>query len=239
MRRRRRKRASELTSLIDVLFILLFASLVQARDSMEREDAALVVDAGLPGAGPGAALPDAALPDAGPPDAGPADAAPASAGDGGASPVADAHREHARRLSALVAGAVHGRDVFVVEVAATGYAVEIRHWHEGALVRRQAVQHRLVAVPADEPSEFPRYLGENQPWQRLCPLVLASLAQPQPDLGRALVVITVDAPLADLSLALRDGLVRDAALCLQDAGGIAILLDPANPIPWSELDGIE
>lgn len=234
MRRRRRKRSSGLTSLIDVLFILLFASLVQARHSMERDEPAdaLVVDAGLPDAGP------AAEPDAGPADAGPPDAAPGP-DDGGASPVTDVHREHARRLSALVAGAVHGRDAFVVEVAATGQAVEIRHWREGALIRRQAVQHRLVAVPADEPSEFPEYLGENQPWQRLCPLVLAGLAQPQPDLGRALVVITVDAPLADLSLALRDGLVRDAALCLQDAGGIAILLDPANPIPWSELDGIE
>ena len=235
MRRRRHKRASELTSLIDVLFILLFASLVQARDSMEREEAAgaLVVDAGLPDA-----MPDAGPPDARPPDAGPADAAAAGPGDEAAR-VADVHREHARRLSALVAGAVHGREVFVVEVAATGYAVEIRHWREGALVRRQAVQHRLVAVPADAPSEFAEYLGEDQPWQRLCPLVLASLAQPQPDLGRALVVITVDAPLADLSLALRNGLERDAALCLQDAGGIAILLDPAQPTPWSELDGIE
>lgn len=238
MRRRRRKRASELTSLIDVLFILLFASLVQARDTMNREEPAdtLVVDAGLPDAGPA----DAGPADAGPPDAGPPDAAPdVQPGDDGTSPATGPHREHARRLSALVAGAVHGRDAFVVEVAATGYAVEIRRWRDGALLQRQAVQHRLVAVPPDRTSEFPEYLGVNQPWMRLCPLVLAGLAQPQPDLGRALVVITVDAPLGDLSLALRDGLERDVALCLQDAGGIAILLDPANPLPWSKLDGIE
>jgi hypothetical protein len=234
MRRRRRKRASELTSLIDVLFILLFASLVQARDTMDREEPA---DAGPPDAG----LPDAGPADAGPPDAGAPDAGPPDAGlgDQGASPATGTHREHARRLSALVAGAVHGRDTFVVEVAATGYVVEIRHWRDGALLRRQAVQHRLVAVPPGGLSEFPEYLGMNQPWMRLCPLVLAGLVQPQPDLGRALVVLTVDAPLGDLSLALRDGLERDAALCLQDAGGIAILLDPANPLPWSKLDGIE
>jgi hypothetical protein len=236
MRRRRRKRSSELTSLIDVLFILLFASLVQARDTMDREEPAdtLVLDAGSPDAGP-----DAGPPDAGPPDAGPPDAQPdARPGDDGTSP-ADTHREHARRLSAVVASAVQGVDVFVVEVAAAGYAVEIRRWRDGALLHRQAMQHRLVDVPPNHSSENPAYLGENQPWQRLCPLVLASLPQPQPDLGQALVLIVVDAPLGDLSLALWEGLKRDAAQCRQDADGIAILLDPANPIPWSKLDGIE
>ena len=238
MRRRRRKRSSELTSLIDVLFILLFASLVQARDTMDREPAdTLVVDAGLPDAGPADAVPpDAVPPDAQPPDAVPPDA---HSSDDGTSPATDTHRERVRRLSAVVASAVQGVDVFVVELAATGNAVEIRRWRDGALLRRQAVQHRLVDVPPNHSSEYPEYLGVTQPWLRLCPLVLAGLAQPQPDLGRALVVITVDAPLDDLSRALRDGLKRDAALCLQDAGGIAILLDPANPIPWSDLDGIE
>jgi len=238
MRRRRRKRSSELTSLIDVLFILLFASLVQARDTMDREPVdTLVVDAGLPDAGPAdAGAPDAGPPDAGPPDAGPPDAQP---GDDETSPATGMYRERARRLSAVMAGAVQGVDAFVVEVAATGYAVEIRRWRDGVLLHRQAVQHRLVAVPPDRSSEFPEYLGVNQPWMRLCPLVLAGLPQPQPDLGRALVVITVDAPLGDLSLALRDGLMADAGRCLQDAGGIAILLDPANPLPWSNLDGVE
>lgn len=233
MRRRRRKRASELTSLIDVLFILLFASLVQARDTMDREEPAdtLVVDAGLPDAEPA---------DAGPPDAGPPDAAlDVQSGDDGTSPATGMHRERARRLSAVVAGAVQGVDVFVVEVAATGYAVEIRRWRDGVLLHRQAVQHRLVDVPPNHSSENPAYLATNQPWQRLCPLVLASLPQPQPDLGQGLVLIIVDAPLGDLSLALWEGLKYDAAQCRQDAGGIAILLDGANPLPWSKLDGIE
>lgn len=213
MRRRRRKRSSELTSLIDVLFILLFASLVQARQTIEHEPAdTLVVDAGLPDAGP----PDAGPPDAGLPDAGLAE---------------DTHRERARRVSAGMASAVQGTEAFVVEVTATGYVVEIARWHDGARTDRKFMQHRLLDVPPNHSIEHPVYLGANQPWQRLCSLVLASLPEPQPDLGGAVVFIAVDAPLGDLSLALWEGLKRDAGLCRQDAGGIAILLDPANPIP--------
>jgi hypothetical protein len=234
MRRRRRKRSSELTALIDVLFILLFASLVQARDSVERQ----VRDH------TSAAVADAAVPDAGPPtDAAPADAPGAPVADAASAPDASpppAYRRRAQQLSALVAGAVHGRDAFVIEVTAPGYLVELRHWRDGALLRRQALQHRLIeTVPPEESNEEVRYLGATQPDQRICPLVLGLLEPPPPDLGRALVMITVDAPLAGLSRALRDGLVRDAALCFQDATGIAILLDPENPQPWSEIHAIE
>jgi hypothetical protein len=234
MRRRRRKRSSELTSLIDVLFILLFASLVQARYSVERR-ARDQVDAAVAEAGaPADAMPGSeARSDAGPEAR--SDAAP-ELGDAGAPP----QRQRARQLSALVAGAVRGRDAFVVEATAPGHVVEIRHWRDGALLRRQAMQHRLLeTVPPEESNEELRYLGEAEPGQRICPLVLATLAPPQADLGRALVVITIDAPLADLSRALRDGLVRDAALCFQDAAGVAILLDSESPLPWSESDAIE
>jgi hypothetical protein len=240
MRRRRRKRSSELTALLDVLFILLFASLVQARDTVERQvrdQAAPPLDAAVPDAGlPTDAAPDAPVADAGqPPDA--PDAATETLAPDAAAP---AYSHRARQLSALVAGAVHGRDAFVVEVTAPGYVVELRHWRDGALRRRQPLQHRLVeTVPPEESNEELRYLGVSQPGQRICPLVRDRLDSPQPDLGRALVVITVDAPLAGLSRALRDGLVRDAALCFQDAAGVAILLDPENPQPWSDIHGIE
>jgi hypothetical protein len=238
MRRRRRKRASELTSLIDVLFILLFASLVQARNSMEREEPAVVADAGVPDAG----SPDAGPPDAGPPDAGPPDAAPDAApgpGDGGVLRATNPHRERTRRLSTQVASAVQGADVFVVEVAVAGYATEIGRWRDGALLGRQAVQQRLADVRPGHSSEYPVYVGDDQPWQRLCSLVLAGLSQPQPDLGGAVVFIIVDVPLDDLPLWLRDGLRADAARCRSDTGATAILLDPTNSIPWSELDGIQ
>lgn len=238
MRRRRHKRASELTSLIDVLFILLFASLVQARNSMQRDEPAdtLVVDAGLPDAGP-----DAGPPDAGPADAGPVDAGDAAPGpdDGGVVRATSPHRARARRLAATVASAVQGGDVFVVEVAAAGYATEIERWRDGARLDRQVVQHRLVDVPPNHSSEYPAYLGENRPWQRLCSVVLGSLPQPQPDLSGAVVFIIVDVPLEDLPLGLRDGLVEDAGRCRLDTGGIAILLDPANSNWQGKLDGID
>lgn len=244
MRRRRRKRSSELTALIDVLFILLFASLVQARDSVERQ-VRDQVDPEVGAADAGAAVPDAGLPvdamsDAGAdaPDA--ARARDAGAPDADAAGTSAAYRVRARQLSAVVAGAVHGRDAFIVEVAAPGYVVEIRHWRDGALHRRQPLQHRLIeTVPPEESNEEVRYLGLTRPGERICPLLLGQLEPPQADLGRALVVITVDTPLAGLARALRDGLVRDAALCFQDVAGVAILLDPENPQPWSELYGIE
>jgi hypothetical protein len=237
MRRRRRKRSSELTALLDVLFILLFASLVQARYSVERQvrdqTSAPVVA-------------DAAVPDAGTPmDAAPADAPSPEVDDAAESLAPDAaepppYRQRGQQLSTLIASALHGREAFIVEVTAPGYLAALGHWRDGALLRRQPLQHRLVeTVPPEESDEEVRYLGDTQPSQRICPLVLAQL-QPQPsDLARALVVITIDAPLAGLTRALRDGLARDAALCFQDAAGIAILLDPENPLPWSEIHGIE
>lgn len=250
MRRRRRKRSSALTALLDVLFILLFASLVQARDSVERQvrDHAPLPDAAVPDtAQPADAAPaDAPAPDdagaPGAPDAAP-DATPSDAPDAASAPpdtTAPEYPRRARQLSALVAGAVHGRDAFVVEVTAPGYAIELHHWRDGVLRRRQPLQHRLVeTVPPEESNEELRYLGVTQPGERICPLVRDLLDPPQPDLGRALVVITVDAPLGSLSRALRDGLVRDAALCFQDAAGVAILLDPDNPLPWSDIHANE
>jgi hypothetical protein len=239
MRRRRRKRSSELTALLDVLFILLFASLVQARYSVERQvrDQTAVV-------------PDAAVPDAeSPMDAAPADAAPHSDAIGGPDATPDPgapdaapppYRQRAQHLSALIARALHGREAFIVEVSAPGTLVELQHWRDGALHRRQPLHHRLVetVLPEESDEEF-RYLGDTQPSQRICPLVLAQLQPQPPDLARALVVIIIDAPLAGLTRALRDGLARDAALCFQDAAGIAILLDPENPLAWSEIHGIE
>jgi hypothetical protein len=240
MRRRRRKRSSELTALLDVLFILLFASLVQARYSVERQ----VRDHT-------AVIPDAAIPDAGSPmDAAPVDAAPppdsdAAAGAADATSAPDSaapppYHQRAQHLSALIAHAVHGREAFVVEVSAPGQVVELQHWQGGVLLRREALHHRLVeTVPPEESDDEFRYLGDTQPGQRICPLVLAQLEPRPPDLARALVVIIIDAPLAGLTRALRDGLARDAALCFQDAAGIAILLDPEKPLPWSESHGIE
>ncbi|HWN68821.1 MAG TPA: hypothetical protein VNM90_14385 [Haliangium sp.] len=237
MRRRRRKRSSELTSLIDVLFILLFASLVQARYSVESQ----VRDQISP---PVAA--DAGIRDAGPPvDAVPADApgaadAAVSTPDAAAADAPPPYRQRARQLSALIAHAVYGRQAFVVEVTSAGHVVEIQHWRDGALLRRQPVHHRLIeTVPPEESNEELRYLGNEQPGQHICPLVLTQLEPRAPDFARALVVITVDAPLAALPLALRNGLARDSGLCFQEAAGIAILLDPENPLPWSEIYAIE
>lgn len=227
MRRRRRKRSAELTPLLDVLFILLFASLVQARERVERD----LEDRAEHTAAPAPAPIDAGAPDAAP------DAMPDAALDAGAT---SALADHGRRLSALIAGAVHGRDAFAVEVSETGHMVEIRHWRGGALIRRESLQHLLVTVPPEESSpELVYYRGDTQPGHRICPVVLAHVEPPRPDLARALVVITADTPLADLPLALRNGLVRDAALCFEDAAGVAVLLDPENPLPWSEIDEID
>lgn len=228
MRHRRRRRAAELTPLLDVLFILLFATLVQTRHAAEGGAPAGMSDAGVD-AGSAA---DAGIVDAGPA----AGAADADRGDAGASD-AGGHETRAHRRAALIAGSVRYRDVLVVEVSAAGDVVGRARWRDGVLLSKERLHHRLLReVPPEESDMGIEYRGDSRPEHRLCQIALASidLATPDlaaPDLDRALVVIVADTPLGELPLALRDGLLRDAGRCFDNAGGVAILIDAADEVP--------
>lgn len=238
MRHRRRRRAAELTPLLDVLFILLFATLVQTRHAAEGGAPAGMSDAGVDAA----SAADAGIVDAGPA----AGAADADRGDAGASD-AGGHETRAHRRAALIAGSVRYRDVLVVEVSAAGDVVGRARWRDGVLLSKERLHHRLLReVPPEESDMGIEYRGDSRPEHRLCQIALASidlatpdlatpdLAAPDlatPDLDRALVVIVADTPLGELPLALRDGLLRDAGRCFDNAGGVAILIDAADEVP--------
>lgn len=222
MRRRRPKRSSELTPLIDMLFILLFAVLVQSQRAGNQASIAAPVS------------PSSA---SGPSPQTPADAAPgdsqamadaARPADGAASlPLkpADEHIDRARKLAEVMAQSVKQRDVFVVEVTGQGEIAAMERFSGGMRRRRDQTDYRLLrpVLPGQSDAEL-RYLGDAEPASRLCPLVKQHF-EPAADALRALVIVVTDAPLARFPLALRDGLIADTAECYAEAGAIAVVID--------------
>lgn len=222
MRRRRRQHAAELTPLIDVLFIVLFAALIQARVAMERAPAARTpIDA---------APTDAAPADAGPTDAAPADAGPSDAGSRDAAPDAQsAHLARALAVAGEVARAAKHRDVFIVELDRDGVITAMSRWRDGQELRRDLMRERLLrsVLPVESGLEVV-YRSAADPSLRICPLVRARFAPDAPDLAQALVLVVVDAPRAELPLALDHALEAYVRDCFGQAGGVAILFDPED-----------
>jgi hypothetical protein len=228
-RRRRRHRAAELTPLIDVLFILLFAALLQARTAVERgvTPADAIAEAQDAGA-------DASASDAGA-DASAADAsAEAGIGDaGGDAAVADAgpseHLAQSREIAARLASAVENHDVFVVEVTGDGHVTSMTRWSRGQEVRRDRVRDRLVrpVLPGESRDEFV-YLGVKDRYMRVCPVVREHFELPAEAGEPYLVMVLLDVPVVDLPLSLHQGLKDDLKTCFADATGVGILLEPGE-----------
>ncbi len=222
-RRRRRKRAAELTPLIDVLFILLFASLIQARSAGVSTGEKRAPDDGDP-----AAL-DAGLAGA---DAAPIDAA---LRDAGADPGTDAgapsssHLAQSRQLAENMARAVKNRDTYLVEITHEGYVVTIAQWSEGRERRREALRYRLLrpVLPGESNREF-EYLGMTNPDARICKLVRQRFPTAPDGLAEALVTVVVDVPLDDLPRALDRGIRGDLAGCFADGKALGILIEPGE-----------
>ncbi|WP_428269357.1 hypothetical protein [Haliangium sp.] len=215
-----------------MLFILLFASLVQAREAVERD---VHARAATPDPGRDGGVEDAGLLVL---DAGPTPTDAAAPDDAGLDPAARAHQRRVHAAERLVAGGVRGREVFAVKVSGIGDVIAIEHWRDGVSVRREDLDWPLIReVPAEESDQELAYRGEVQPAHRICSIVLAQADPPRPDLGGAVVVIAVDTPLHEVARALRDGLVRDTGGCFEDAAGLAILLDPdGDPAGWLGAD---
>ena len=236
MRRRRARRPAELTPLIDVLFILLFASLIQARSAIDRARAdeptaseqvadAASIDAGVDAtadAGVDASVDASVLVDAG----APLDAAP---------PTEPTHLTESRELANNLAQGVYGKDAFVVEVREDGYVVALSRWSSGREVSRQRVRHRLVRpILPGESGVGLMYLPPGDAG-RICPLVRAHIGaslrpaeQPESELSEILVLVILDVPLDDVPLALYRGLQEDLHDCFATARGIALLLQPGG-----------
>lgn len=229
MRRRRHRRAPELTPLIDVLFILLFASLIQARSAVQqsqaqaREEPEVRSDDSAPDAGPIDAGPiDARSPDAGPIDAGPIDAGPTIEPE-------PEYLVRSRELATAMAGSVFGRHSFVVDIRSTGYVTGVTGWLDGQEMSRRRVRHRLTRVVL--PNESDRRLDRLPPdaLDRLCPFVRTTVHLS--DEQEMLILVMLDQPLDELDLALSRQLEADLDDCFDSARGVVILVQPEGIRP--------
>jgi hypothetical protein len=205
VRRRRSAQPESLTSLLDVLFILVFATVVQLAVSRSGGDE------------PVAAAPPP------PPDAGVPVAAEA---DGGVTAPADTGLLRRRAIGELTRS-LEGRAAVVVRVGADG-VLRALDGDGGAAVALGAPL--LERVP--DPDIALAYLGDRSSDMRVCRIVALRLGLA--DLRGYLVVIAPDVPLVQLPVALVAGLRRDAERCLQEQQGAAVVVDPSTAIAPAE-----
>jgi hypothetical protein len=198
MRRRRGLKLPELTSLLDTLFIVVFAALIQARASAERAAAE-----------PAPAAEVAPEPPPPPPP------------DAGVVPL-----DEIRAATARVVSAIRNPDLILVVVSGEGHIASItRRWDERALPPGD-LKIKLLRDSQD-PDVRIAYRGREAREDRICALARRELGG-EGDLGRAVVVITADRPLADMPYSLATGLIEDATTCLDDANGMGVLVDPGK-----------
>lgn len=227
MRRRRKKRSSELTSLVDVLFILLFAALIQARGVAAPEF--VTETSGEPdhraaeGSDAAASAPDASVSSdaTSPPDALPSD--DAAIGDDGT----NSYRARSLRIAGDVASAIGDKPVAVVEIAARGQLEAITFWSNGVEQRRLELSYPLLENVPDFELD---YRGNRNPRHQICAIVRDHLDEPARDAGvssgEMVVLITMDTPPGELPLALSRGLASDGKRCFNGFHGLAIMIQP-------------
>lgn len=202
MKRKAPLAPQSLTSLVDVLFILVFAALIQRAATPSSTSAA-----------PAAAPP--------PP------------------PVWTPPRPLAELRAvaeAQLAASLREQPVIVARISARGVltSLEVAPGAGGALAAlvapaagsasppRLALELPLIERVPD-PDVAVAYLGARDPAHRICNAAAARLGS----LARSLVIVSVDAPLSELMLALVAGLRRDVDHCLIEHRAAAVLLDSA------------
>lgn len=222
MARRRHRRSPELTPLIDVLFILLFASLIQARSAVQdsraraAEDRPTAADVEVTDAGPVDAGPvDAAPVDAGPTDAGPVDAAPPEQPE-------SAYQARSRELATTMARGVYGRNALVVDIRSDAVVTGIDNWREKQKIGYWMFEHPLTVLDPDSGIRVrPRESGDPE---HLCPFV--RIAAHVEDDDEMLVFVVLEKPFDELELAVSRTLEDGLKDCFDTARGMVILMDP-------------
>lgn len=221
---------SSLVSLLDVLFILVFASSIQAAAALSTTSEAVPAkaDAGIDA---GADIDAGPVIDAGQ-ISGPEMAADAGlvgdAGDGGlttASLSPSRGQVFQQAVTNLTLG-LKQRGVVYAKVSATGVVTTVDRARAGEAVHLGLGAPLLERVP--DPDVALAYLGDRAPELRVCAIVKERLGTD--DLAGTLVVILPEVALAELPVALVRGLERDQQRCLDDQGGIAVLVDPAAAV---------
>lgn len=228
MRRRRPTRSPELTPLIDVLFILLFAALIQARsvvtDSQLVAEDRPAVDGDMADAGPLDAMPDA-MPDAGPVDAMPVDAGPDAGPDAGTAQRPDsAYQVRSRQLASTMARSVYGRNALVVDIRSDAVVTGITNWLHGQKIGFWTFEHNLT-FPDSEVRVRPREPGD--PGQ-LCPFVRTGAHVDDED--EMLILVVLDKPLDELELAVSRALHEGLEDCFATARGVVVFVQPDSQL---------
>lgn len=221
-RRRTPLAPQSLTSLVDVLFILVFAALVQ------RAAAAQAPAAAAPPAPPASPSPAAAPRWTPPPEL----------------------TELRRAAEAKLAQELRERPVVIARVSARGVltSLEVAAGSTGALDALLSPAPGSAAAPGGgtapsarialdlplmekvpDPDVSVGYVADREPARRICAVAAARLGS----LQRSLVILAVDAPLAELMVALVAGLRRDVEDCLTEHRAAAVLLDSGalSPTP--------
>lgn len=197
--RRQRSGPSELTSLLDVLFILLFAALVQASGLVAKAKEAPTRPAQPPPARPSPPQEPVPRPRAITPD-----------------------EATLRRQAAEALVTESGRSgLITARISAEGRITHLT-LRRGGAARELAVDLPLVERVPD-PDVALSYLGRRIPDMRACTAIRRALGDR--DLGGALVMLRPTKPLAELPVALVDGLREDQRRCYPEEKGLAVLLD--------------
>lgn len=205
--RRRGVQYGSLTSLLDVLFILLFASLARAA-GVVHDSAAAAAAAPVAPVAPADPVP--------PPDAG----APV--------PVPEPSRVELRAEAiAELARGLEGRRPVYVRISPEGSVIAIDVGTTPGAGDRQVGVPLLERVP--DPDVGISYLGDRTADLRVCSIVMHHLGRA--DLRNDLVIVAPEVPLGELPVALVVGLHRDQERCARDAQGVAIVIDPLLAVP--------
>jgi hypothetical protein len=219
VRRRGQLAPASLTSLVDVLFILVFAALVQRAGAAAIEP----IEPARPAFS--ASTAERRSPWMPPPQ------------------VEQLRRAAIARITeqlqdqpAIIArvsarGVLTSIEMASAGLAQTGAGATAEPSGEGALVdrRRESVAMELPLIErVDDPDVAIAYVGDRDARQRLCAVVAGRMGS----LANALVVIAVDAPLTELMISLVSGLRRDVEDCLTAHRAAAVLLDSSS---WSAM----
>ena len=204
--RRSRSRPADLTSLLDVLFIMLFAALVNASALVARAREAPP---------PAKAAPPAVVVTPAPP-----------VPPGPPAPLPRDQAALRQQAAEAVVSASARTGTVTVDVSAEGRISRL-------VVRRGADQRDLaVDLPllerVPDPEVALSYLGHRSPDLRVCSATRRALGGR--DLGGALLIIRPARALADLPVALVEGLREDQRRCYPEERGLAVLLEgPTAP----------
>lgn len=203
MRTRRTVQYAPLTSLLDVMFILVFASLIHSAALEKKHSEAATIEKPAPPPTPAAP------------------AAPAPPVDPAVQAARDAEELRRAALAQMVTG-LEGRSPVVVRIGRDGQLRGLERVSDGRVVTAPLGLPLVERVP--DPDVALVYLGERPDGPHLCSLLRLHLGAR--DLSDTMIIVAPDVPLAQLPVALALGLQRDAERCPADQRGIAVIVDP-------------